>query len=82
MPAHHAIHFFLSFLELLRMKNYGKKKSVYRGYCLSREYQYGTNGFSEHSYCILCRWGGVVTRDQLRHKAEEDMKVTSKKRSS
>ena len=38
---------------------------------------YRTHGFSEHSYCILCRWGGrVATRDQLRHEAEEDMKVT------
>ena len=39
---------------------------------------YRINEFSEHSYCILCRWGGVVTRDQLRHEAEEEMKVTSK----
>lgn len=39
MPAHHAIHFFLNILELLRMKNYGEKKSVHRRYRLSRGYQ-------------------------------------------
>ena len=58
MPTHYAINFFLSFLELLRMKNYGKKKSVYGGYCLSRGvYQYRTNEFSEDSHRILCRCG-------------------------
>ena len=40
MPAHHTIHFFLNILTLLGMKDYGKKKSVYRGYCLSRGWGY------------------------------------------
>ena len=39
MPAHHAVHFFLNNLVLLRMKDHGKKKSVNRGYCLSGGYQ-------------------------------------------